>query len=148
MKILAVNCGSSSLKFKMYEMPEENVLISGLFERIGEKVSDYTIKINGEKYSKEVELPDHKVAFEILVEELKKNNIIKKLDEIAGVGHRIVQGGDYFDKSVEADEDAVNKIELIRKDKKLRDKLIKGGIETAKSREWKKIEKEIISLYE
>ena len=110
MKILAVNCGSSSLKFKMYEMPEEEVLISGLFERIGEKVSDYTIKINGEKYSKEVALPDHKVAFEILVEELKKNKIIKRLDEIKAIGHRIVQGGDYFDKTVEADEDAVNKI--------------------------------------
>ena len=110
MKILAVNCGSSSLKFKMYEMPEEEVLISGLFERIGEKVSDYTIKVNGEKYSKEVELPNHKVAFEILVEELKKNKIIKRLDEIKAIGHRIVQGGDYFDKTVEADEDAVAKI--------------------------------------
>ena len=79
MKILAVNCGSSSLKFKMYEMPEEEVLISGLFERIGEKSSSYTIKLNGNKYSKEVELPNHKVAFEILVDELKKNNIINKL---------------------------------------------------------------------
>ena len=76
MKVLAVNCGSSSLKFKMYEMPEEKVLISGLFERIGEKVSSYTIKLEGEKYSKEVELPNHKVAFEILVDELKKNKII------------------------------------------------------------------------
>ena len=86
MKILAVNCGSSSLKFKMYEMPEEVVLISGLFERIGEKISSYTIKLDGEKYSKELELPNHKVAFEILVDELKKNNIIKKLDEIKGIG--------------------------------------------------------------
>ena len=110
MKILAVNCGSSSLKFKMYEMPEEEVLISGLFERIGEKVSSYTIKLNGEKYSKEVELPNHKVAFEILVDELKKNKIIEKLDEIKAIGHRIVQGGDYFDKTVEADDDAVEKI--------------------------------------
>ena len=110
MKILAVNCGSSSLKFKMYEMPEEKVLISGLFERIGEKASEYTIKLDGEKYSKEVELPNHKVAFEILVDELKKNNIIEKLDEIKGIGHRIVQGGDYFDKTVVADDDAVSKI--------------------------------------
>ena len=47
MKILAVNCGSSSLKFKMYEMPEEEVLISGLFERIGDNGSSYTIKVNG-----------------------------------------------------------------------------------------------------
>ena len=111
MKILAVNCGSSSLKFKMYEMPEEEVLISGLFERIGDKGSSYTIKVNGEKYSKEVELPTHVTAFEILVDELKKNKIIKKLSEIKGVGHRIVQGGAYFDKTVEADEDAVAKIQ-------------------------------------
>ena len=111
MRILAVNCGSSSLKFKMYEMPEEEVLISGLFERIGDKGSSYTIKVNGEKYSKEVELPTHVTAFEILVDELKKNKIIKKLSEIKGVGHRIVQGGAYFDKTVEADEDAVAKIQ-------------------------------------
>ncbi len=111
MKILAVNCGSSSLKFKMYEMPEEEVLISGLFERIGDKGSSYTIKVNGEKYSKDVELPTHVTAFEILVDELKKNKIIKKLSEIKGVGHRIVQGGAYFDKTVEADEDAVEKIQ-------------------------------------
>ena len=110
MKILSVNCGSSSLKFKMYEMPEEKVLISGLFERIGEKASEYTIKLEGDKYSKEAELPDHKVAFEILVDELKKNNIIKNLSDIKGVGHRIVQGGDYFDKTVIADDDAVSKI--------------------------------------
>ncbi len=111
MKILAVNCGSSSLKFKMYEMPEEEVLISGLFERIGDKSSGYTIKVNGEKYSKEIDLPTHTTAFEILVEELKKNKIIKKLSEIKGVGHRIVQGGAYFDKTVEADEDAIAKIQ-------------------------------------
>ena len=111
MKILAVNCGSSSLKFKMYEMPEEEVLISGLFERIGDNGSSYTIKVNGEKYSKDIELPTHITAFEILVDELKKNKIIKKLSEIKGVGHRIVQGGAYFDKTVEADEDAVAKIQ-------------------------------------
>ena len=113
MKILAVNCGSSSLKFKMYEMPEEEVLISGLFERIGEKASSYTIKLNGEKYSKDVELPNHKVAFEILVDELKKNNIIKKLDEIKGIGHRIVQGGDYFDKTVVADDDCTAHVTIV-----------------------------------
>ena len=132
MKILAVNCGSSSLKFKMYEMPEEEVLISGLFERIGEKVSGYTIKLNGEKYSKEVELPNHKVAFEILVDELKKNNIIKRLDEIKGIGHRIVQGGDYFDKTVEADDDAVSKIDELAVLAPLHNKAAITGINAAK----------------
>ena len=132
MKILAVNCGSSSLKFKMYEMPEENVLISGLFERIGEKMSEYTIKINGEKYSKEVELPNHKVAFEILVDELKKNKIIKKLDEIKGIGHRIVQGGSYFDKTVIADDDAVSKIDELAALAPLHNKAAITGINAAK----------------
>ncbi len=133
MKILAVNCGSSSLKFKMYEMPEEKVLISGLFERIGEKASEYTIKLNGEKYSKEASLPDHKVAFEILVDELKKNNIIKKLDEIKGIGHRIVQGGAYFDKTVEADDDAVSKIDELATLAPLHNKAAITGINAAKA---------------
>ena len=132
MKILSVNCGSSSLKFKMYEMPEENVLISGLFERIGEKVSEYTIKLEGDKYSKEVELPDHKVAFEILVEELKKNHIIKNLSEIKGVGHRIVQGGDYFNKTVIADDDAVAKILELASLAPLHNKAAVTGINAAK----------------
>jgi len=132
MKILSVNCGSSSLKFKMYEMPEENVLISGLFERIGEKMSEYTIKLEGDKYSKEVELPNHKVAFEILVDELKKNHIIKNLNEIKGVGHRIVQGGDYFDKTVIADDDAVAKIDELAALAPLHNKAAITGINAAK----------------
>ena len=132
MKILSVNCGSSSLKFKMYEMPEENVLISGLFERIGEKMSEYTIKLNEEKYSKEVELPNHKVAFEILVSELKKNNIIKNLNEIKGVGHRIVQGGDYFDKTVVADDDVVQKIDELATLAPLHNKAAITGINASK----------------
>ena len=132
MKILAVNCGSSSLKFKMYEMPEEKVLISGLFERIGEKSSSYTIKLDNEKYSKEVELPNHKVAFEILVDELKKNSIIKKLDEIKAIGHRIVQGGDYFDKTVEADLETIKKIDELATLAPLHNKAAITGINAAK----------------
>ena len=111
MKILSVNCGSSSLKFQMYEMPEEKVLISGVFERIGIEGSFYTIKINGEKIKKEVELRDHKVAFEILIDELKSNQVVKSLDEIKGIGHRVVQGGAYFDKTVVVDEDVIAKID-------------------------------------
>ena len=111
MKILSVNAGSSSLKFTGFEMPSEDVLISGVFERIGIDNSFYTIKVNGEKIKKEVELPNHKVAFEILIKELMDNKIVESLDEIKGVGHRIVQGGAYFDKTVIADEDAVSKID-------------------------------------
>ena len=111
MIILSVNAGSSSLKFTGFEMPSEDVLISGVFERIGIDNSFYTIKVNGEKIKKEVELPNHKVAFEILIKELMDNKIVESLDEIKGVGHRIVQGDAYFDKTVIADEDAVSKID-------------------------------------
>ena len=111
MIILSVNAGSSSLKFTGFEMPSGDVLISGVFERIGIDNSFYTIKVNGEKIKKEVELPNHKVAFEILIKELMDNKIVESLDEIKGVGHRIVQGGAYFDKTVIADEDAVSKID-------------------------------------
>ena len=77
MKVLSVNAGSSSLKFQMYEMPEEKVLISGVFERIGLDGGMYTLKINGEKIKKEKELKDHNVAVQTLIDELIANNIIK-----------------------------------------------------------------------
>ena len=111
MKILSVNAGSSSLKFQLYEMPEEKVLISGVFERIGINDSFYTIKLNGEKVKKEANLKSHKEAFEILVDELVSNNIVTDLNEIKGIGHRIVQGGSYFDKTVVVDEDVISKID-------------------------------------
>lgn len=111
MKILSVNAGSSSLKFQMYEMPDEEVLISGVFERIGMEGSFYTIKLNGEKKEKKVELLDHKKAFEFLVSELMENKIVDTLDDIVGIGHRIVQGGSYFDRSVVASDDVIQKID-------------------------------------
>ena len=111
MKILSVNAGSSSLKFTGYEMPEEKVLISGLFERIGIEGSNYTIKVDGKKIKKEVNLKNHKVAFEILMKELVENNIVASLDEIKGIGHRVVQGGAYFDKTVLVDEEVIKKID-------------------------------------
>ncbi len=111
MKILSVNAGSSSLKFQLYEMPEEKVLISGLMERISVGNSFYTIKVNGKKIKKEVELTNHEEAFKVLVEELKANNVVDSLDEIKGIGHRVVQGGDYFDKTVVIDDEVLFKIE-------------------------------------
>ena len=113
MKILSVNAGSSSLKFTLFDMPEEKELISGVFERIGIENSFYTIKLNGEKIKKETELKDHKAAFELLVKELIDNKIVDSLDEIAGIGHRIVQGGSYFDKTVLATEDNISIVEKL-----------------------------------
>lgn len=111
MIILSVNAGSSSLKFTGFEMPSEDVLISGVFERIGIDNSFYTIKVNGEKIKKEIELPNHKVAFEILIKELMDNKIVNSLEEIKGVGHRIVQGGAYFDKTEVATPEVIAKID-------------------------------------
>jgi len=133
MKILSVNAGSSSLKFQMYEMPEEKALISGVFERIGLENSFYTIKINGEKTKKEVELKDHKRAFEILVEELIENKVVENLDEIKGIGHRVVQGGSYFDKTVIADDEVVAKIDELSTLAPLHNPAAITGINAAKA---------------
>lgn len=111
MKILSVNAGSSSLKFQMYEMPEENVLISGVFERIGLENSFYTIKLNGEKIKNEEPLPNHSVAVEFLIQELLKNKVIDSLDEIKGVGHRLVHGGDKYASSVIINDDVIKTVE-------------------------------------
>ncbi len=111
MKILSVNAGSSSLKFQMYEMPEETVLISGVFERIGIENSFYTIKVNGEKIKKEVELPNHEIAVEYLTKELLENHIVDDLSEIKGIGHRLVHGGDKYADSVILTEDVMNTVE-------------------------------------
>lgn len=111
MLVLSVNAGSSSLKFTGFKMPAEENLISGYFERIGLKDSFYSIKINGEKIKKDAVLNTHEDAVKLLVEELLENKIINSLDEIKLIGHRIVHGGDYFDKTVIATEEVINKIE-------------------------------------
>lgn len=111
MKILSINAGSSSLKFQMYEMPEEEVLISGRFERIGLDKAFYTIKLNGDKIQKEVELKDHSVCVEILIKELLENKVIESLDEIKAVGHRIVHGGDKYSESVIIDKDVIKTVQ-------------------------------------
>lgn len=110
MKILAVNAGSSSLKFTLIELPEKNVVASGLFEKIGINGSCYTIKYNGEKVKKEVNLVDHSVAVRILMEELINMGIISSLDEIEGVGHRMVHGGQEFTESVVLTEDVLTRV--------------------------------------
>ena len=133
MKILSVNAGSSSLKFTLFDMPEEEELISGVFERIGIENSFYTIKLNGEKIKKETELKDHKAAFELLVKELIDNKIVDSLDEIAGIGHRIVQGGSYFDKTVLATEDNISIVEKLSSLAPLHNPAAVVGIRAAQS---------------
>ena len=110
MKILSVNAGSSSLKFTLIELPSREVLASGLFEKIGMDGSKYTIKYHGEKYEKDAELKDHSVAVSILIDELINYGIVSSLEEIEGVGHRILHGGAEFTKSILLDDDVIERI--------------------------------------
>lgn len=113
-KIIAVNSGSSSLKFQLFDMPAEKVLTSGNIERIGLEMGIFGINVNGEKISKEVPVPNHQAAVDLLLNALVDYHIVEDLSEIQGAGHRIVQGGPYFSHSVKVDEDVVNKVrELI-----------------------------------
>lgn len=105
MIILSINAGSSSLKFTLFDMPEGKELINGNFERIGFANSFYTIKINGEKNKVETVIENHGVAVKYLTEELLKNNIIKSLADINGVGHRVVSGGSLYKESTIIDDD-------------------------------------------
>ena len=109
-KIMAVNAGSSSLKFQLLEMPNEVIITEGIIERIGLKDAYYTIKANGDKHKEVLPVANHAVAVNILLEDLIKRGIIASLNEIAGVGHRIVHGGEKFDQSVIIDEEVVKEI--------------------------------------
>ena len=113
MKVLVVNCGSSSLKYQLIDMNDEKVLAKGNFERIGEQEAFVTHKVNGEKYVTKSPVMNHEDALKIVLGELvhKDYGVIKDLSEISSVGHRVVHGGELFDKSVLIDEDVIAKIE-------------------------------------
>ncbi|CAM9114375.1 acetate/propionate family kinase [Mycoplasma marinum] len=97
-KILIVNGGSSSLKFQVLKAHNKDLIASGMAERI-EVDGIFTIKVNGEKFRIDKTLNNHKDAIALLMEELKNKEIIKDWKELVGVGHRIVQGGEFFKKS-------------------------------------------------
>lgn len=112
-KIMAVNAGSSSLKFKLYEMPREKVICSGNIERIGHDDAIFGLKDEKGAQKKIIAVPDHATAVAMLVDSLLANGIIRSLAEIKAAGHRIVQGGSYFHHSVLFDEDTEKKIESL-----------------------------------
>ncbi|RTR29602.1 acetate kinase [Robertmurraya yapensis] len=112
-KVIAINAGSSSLKFQLFEMPSEDVITKGLIERIGLKDSIFTISVNGEKKTETTDIPNHSVAVKMLLDKLTTEGIIKSLDEIEGIGHRVVHGGEEFADSVLITEDVLQKIEAL-----------------------------------
>ncbi len=99
-KIIAINAGSSSLKFQLFEMPSEDVITKGIVERIGLDNAIFTITANGEKQTEVTDIPNHSVAVKILLNKLTDTGSIKSLDEIDGIGHRVVHGGEKFSDSV------------------------------------------------
>lgn len=114
MKVLSVNAGSSSLKFSLFDMANNNALTSGVFERIGIEGSTFTIKFNGEKIVQEVELNNHVDAVNILIDRLISLDIIKSLEEINGIGHRVAHGKDYFDKSTIINDSVLEKLRGVK----------------------------------
>ncbi|AMC93299.1 acetate kinase [Erysipelothrix larvae] len=110
-KVLAVNAGSSSLKFQLFEMPGDVVLASGIVERIGINDGIFTIKFNGKKVSDTLDIPNHSVAVELVLKGLVDNNILTDLSEVVAVGHRVVHGGENFKGSVFASEENIAVVE-------------------------------------
>ena len=119
MKLLCVNAGSSSLKFQLVEMPEEEVIISGYIEKIGADDSFWNTKVNGKKIKGEKPLKNHTEAVEVLIDELIKYGAVESMDEIAAVGHRVVHGGEKYADSVIIDDQVISDIESLTKFAKL-----------------------------
>jgi len=112
-KVLAVNAGSSSLKFQLFNMPQEEVLLKGLIERIGQEKSQLVLTVNGEKIKKEMPIPNHDVAVEIVLRELVETKVLKSLEELHGVGHRVTHGGELFADSAVINDDVIAKIDSL-----------------------------------
>ncbi|WP_195428212.1 acetate kinase [Clostridium sp. D46t1_190503_E9] len=113
MKTLVINCGSSSLKYQLIDMETENSLVQGLVERIGIEGSILTQKVEGkDKYIIKESMPNHKAAIKLVLEALvnKDHGVIKSMDEIAAVGHRVVHGGEKYSHSVIIDDTVLDSI--------------------------------------
>ena len=115
MKFLCINAGSSSLKFQLFDMPEEKVIISGYIEKIGLEDSFWTTKINGEKIKGAKYLKNHADAVKVLLDELVKHNAVKNLEEIKGVGHRVLHGGEKYSDSVLITDEVIQDIKDLTK---------------------------------
>ncbi|MGG3955883.1 acetate kinase [Bhargavaea massiliensis] len=110
-KVIAINAGSSSLKFQLFNMPSEEVLTKGVVERIGFEDAIFNITVNGEKIKEVTPIPDHAVAVRMLLDKLIELGIIQSFDEIEGIGHRVVHGGEKFSDSVLITDETLKEIE-------------------------------------
>ena len=110
MKIMSVNCGSSSLKFSIFEMETKTLIASGYFEKVTIPGSFFNIKFNGEKIHEDIDMKNHTEAVEIMLDRIVKLGIVKDLKEIEAVGHRVVHGGDKYNKSVIITDEVIEDI--------------------------------------
>ncbi len=111
--VLAINAGSSSLKFQLIRMPEETLVTKGLIERIGIKDSIFTIEVNGEKIKDVKDIKDHEEAINIMLDSFKQHGIIDDINDIAGTGHRVVHGGELFPTSALVTDKVEEQIESL-----------------------------------
>ena len=109
-KIIAVNAGSSSLKFKLYDMPSETLLCSGMADRISQSVGNFSLTIGQDKLSINIPIANHQDGVALLLKYLIEKKVIQSFAEIDGVGHRIVQGGKYFFQSAIITADVIEKV--------------------------------------
>ncbi|MHC5374050.1 acetate/propionate family kinase [Enterococcus sp. LJL120] len=141
-KTIAINAGSSSLKWQLYQMPTEEVVAKGIVERIGLNDSIFTIKYGeGEKYEEITDINDHEVAVKMLLDKLIELNILGAYDEITGVGHRVVHGGEMYSDSVVIDDEVIKNIQELSEFAPLHNPANLMGIQA-----FKKILPEIISV--
>ena len=112
-KILSVNAGSSSLKFQLLSMPSERVIVEGIVERIGNADAIYTFKLNGNKERTTLSIKNHSEAVQLVLNDLIKRQIVASLDEIKGVGHRVVHGGEKFKESTIITPEVIKQIEEV-----------------------------------
>ncbi len=113
-KTIAINAGSSSLKWTLYEMPAEETIASGIVERIGLDNSIFTIKYGeGKKYEDVLDINNHEIAVELLLEKLDDLGVLTDINEIEGVGHRVVAGGEIFSESSLITDEVIEQIESL-----------------------------------
>ena len=114
-KYLIINAGSSSLKFTLYEMPSAKEVVNGYVQKIGEGDSFYELKYDDKKDIKEKDIKNHSQAVQTMLDELLENKFINNVNEIKGVGHRVLHGGEFYSKSTLIDEEVLNNIKALTK---------------------------------
>ncbi len=110
MKILVLNSGSSSLKFKLYDMPKKDILAQGLLERIGQEDSAFHIIYDKKSLNRQVSIKNHKEALSLISKKLLELGIIESFEGLGGVGHRVVHGGEAFSRPVIIDDEVLKSI--------------------------------------